>query len=61
MKWFRLSSNQDYALGQFNLAWCYEYGHGVEKNIKRAVDLYRKAAADEVYIAQDKLQRLDAD
>jgi TPR repeat protein len=37
---------------------CYEYGEGVEKNIHKAIDLYKKAAAQGHAKAKERLQEL---
>ena len=40
----RMAAEQGDADAQFNLGWRYDCGDGVEKNPKKAVELYRKAA-----------------
>ncbi|NBT90905.1 MAG: hypothetical protein EBT50_08815 [Verrucomicrobia bacterium] len=37
------SAEQDYMVGQVNLAGCYLFGHGTEKNEKEALKWYKKA------------------
>ena len=41
-----------------NLAWCYENGKGVERNLARALELYRAAADQGFQEAQEALERL---
>ncbi len=43
-RYFQLSAEQGFAPAENNLAWYYEHGIGVEKNIQKAEDLYKKAA-----------------
>jgi TPR repeat protein len=43
-EWFRRSSDQGYAIAQYQLATCYYSGTGVTKNKVKAVALYRLAA-----------------
>ncbi len=44
VRWYRAAAEQEMPRAQCNLAWCYEYGKGVEQNWKRAVHWYRQAA-----------------
>ena len=44
VRWYRAAAEQGLPRAQCNLAWCYEYGKGVEQNFKRAVHWYRQAA-----------------
>ena len=47
---FRLLSqaaNQGDAVAQNNLGYCYEKGEGVEKNLSKAIEWYKKAAEQE--------------
>ena len=43
-KHFALAAKQGNAEAQYNLGVCYEYGEGVENDMKEAVKWYRKAA-----------------
>lgn len=42
--WYKKSAYQGNHWGQFNLAKCYQYGHGVEQSFKKAKEWYAKAA-----------------
>jgi TPR repeat protein len=42
----------------YYLGYCYDYGNGVPKDRRRAIDLYRTAAAKENVQAKEALQRL---
>lgn len=44
-KYFQLSSDKKFSAATNNLAWLYEHGFGVEKDVKKAEELYKKAAA----------------
>lgn len=46
-------------LGMANLAECYELGHGVSKDIKTALEWYRKAADAGVESAKEKLKEFE--
>lgn len=52
----RLPSKNDEA--QFRLGLCYEKGHGVSRDINKAVELYRKEATQDNEDAQKALKRL---
>ena len=43
--WIHKAAAQGHAAAQYNLGVCYELGKGIKKNMKMAVELYRKAAA----------------
>ena len=42
--WYHKAAEQGYTLAQYNLAWMYQNGEGIEKNPEKAIDWYRKAA-----------------
>jgi TPR repeat protein len=42
--WFQKSAEQGDICGQNHLGHCYEYGYGVEKNLRMALFLYQKNA-----------------
>ena len=41
---FSAAAEQGYTIAVYNLAICYKYGQGVEKNLSEAVKLYTQAA-----------------
>ena len=43
-EWLRKSADQGYADGQYYLARCYRYGHGVEQNAEEEAAYFQKAA-----------------
>jgi len=45
VKWYRKAAEQDNAVAQYHLGFCYEHGRGVAKDEVEAVNWYRKAAA----------------
>ena len=42
--WYKVTADQRFRFAQYNLGVCYQHGHGVEKDLVRAVSLYTKAA-----------------
>jgi len=63
VRYFRLSAEAGFALGQYNLGWAYQHGEGgLERDIEEAVRLYVHAAAkgcQEAIHALDELGILD--
>ena len=57
-KWFEKSSNQDYALGQYNLAVLYYEGLGVEKSLETTIDLLEKSAKQGLKVALNCLNNI---
>ena len=51
----RKDAEQGDAVSQFELGWCYDFGEGVEKDMKQAAEWYRKAADQGVANAQFNL------
>ena len=47
-----------YPRALFNLAWCYEHGKGVPRDLLRARELYRAAAEQQYEGAQAAADRL---
>lgn len=43
VKWFRLSARQGFPQACQNLGMCYQTGAGVEKDLPKAVELFRQA------------------
>ena len=57
IEWLKeLSKNNQYA--QFNLGWIYEYGLGIEKNLKEAIRLYHLSTEQGNSTSQLYLNRL---
>ena len=44
IEWIRKSAEQGYVRAQFELALCYERGIGVQKDVKKSIEWYLKAA-----------------
>ena len=44
---YKKSAKKGYKYAQEMLGWCYEYGIGVEKNIKEAIELYLEPIIDD--------------
>ncbi|XP_062874686.1 death ligand signal enhancer isoform X2 [Trichomycterus rosablanca] len=44
-QYFQVSAQQNYSKAQFNVGVCYEKGHGVQKDLNKALLYYRCAAA----------------
>ena len=58
VKWYRLSARQGYAPAKACLAFCYETGNGVEKNIIEALVLYQEAAKQGIDLAKARYESL---
>lgn len=58
-KYFRLAAESGSKEGQNNLAYMYENGRGVDKNMAAAVKWYKKAAGQNLDIAKSNLERLE--
>ncbi|MBR0458737.1 MAG: sel1 repeat family protein [Victivallales bacterium] len=43
MEWFRKAVEKGYGDAQYALGTCYQEGFGVEKDMEKAVEWYRKA------------------
>ena len=57
-KWLAMAAGQNIAKAQDALGFMYEKGHGVSKDVGKAVQLYRKAAAQGLEAAKIALKRL---
>ena len=55
VKYYRLSAEKGYALAQYNLGVCYQYGQGAPQDYKEAVRLFRLAADQGDALAQNNL------
>ena len=60
VKWLAKASQKNIAKAQDALGFMYEKGHGVPKDLGKAVQLYRKAAAQGLDAAKLSLKRLAA-
>ena len=56
-KWYRMAAEQGHAPSMNKLAYCYEYGYGVEVDLVTAIDYYKKAAAKGYEAAKKNLKR----
>ena len=63
--WLELSERGS-ALASHTVGWCYLYGNGVEKNIDKAIEYYRRSingghvsSCDSLYLAYDEAGRRD--
>jgi TPR repeat protein len=59
--WYRLAAKKGNAHAQFNLGLLYELGRGLPKDLEKAQDCYKLAAAQGHWDAQYKLARLNDD
>ena len=55
MKWFRKSAEQGHAGAQSNLGVLYDYGRGVTRDYKEAVEWFRKSAEQEYALSGVRL------
>jgi TPR repeat protein len=58
-RWYRKAAEQRFALGQFNLGWCYENGRGIPRDLNEARKWYRKAAVQGHDDARKRLSMLE--
>jgi len=58
VEWFQKAADQGVASAQYNLGMSYELGVGVEKDIPKAKELYKKAIAQGHQKAQQRLNNL---
>ena len=58
VKWYSRAAEDDDPRAQYNLAWCYEHGKGVPRDLGRARELYQAAARKEYEGAQEAADRL---
>jgi TPR repeat protein len=56
--WFNAAASQGLAEAQYNLGRCYMAGYGVEKNLHRALELFKAAALKELPQAELLLSEL---
>lgn len=59
VEWYQKAAELGVELAQYNLAGCYEEGHGVAKNRTIALDWYKKAAAQGLYEAKRAVLRMN--
>ena len=45
--WYNKAANSEHLLAMYNLGIKYEFGKGVEKDYKKAFELYKKSAEGE--------------
>ncbi|SEM35259.1 hypothetical protein SAMN05216500_1301 [Acinetobacter sp. DSM 11652] len=57
--YFQLAANMNDSLAQNNLAWMYEHGEGVEKNMVKAKYWYKLSLSNGFLLAKENLERLD--
>jgi hypothetical protein len=55
---YELSAKQGYSNAQTHLAFCYQNGKGVDKDLKKATELYQKAADQGEGFAKEMLEKL---
>jgi TPR repeat protein len=55
VQWYRKSAEQGYPAAQNSLGYAYEWGQGIETNLRLAVQWYRKAADQNFAQAQNNL------
>ena len=60
VRWYRQSADEGYARAQYRLARCCETGQGVEKDLPRALALYRQAAEQGFEGAGEAVKRLES-
>tara|TARA_B110000008_G_C16461088_1_gene360061 strand:- start:291 stop:503 length:213 start_codon:yes stop_codon:yes gene_type:complete len=58
-EWFVKAAEKGDKNAQSNVGYCYEKGRGCEIDLVKAMDWYKKAAAQEFQFAIDAVQRLN--
>ena len=58
IRWYKTAAEQKSPRAQHNLAWCYENGKGVAKDLAKALELYQAAAEQGYQEASEALERL---
>lgn len=58
-KWFTKAAVQGSPLGQYQLARCFEFGRGVEKDVEEAKRLYKLAAEAGHEMSREALERVE--
>ena len=53
--WYRMAADQGFAAAQYNLAFMYEDGRGVQQDEREAARWYRRAAGQSYVDAQNNL------
>ena len=61
MKWYRQAVEESEPRAQYNLAWCYEHGKGVPRDLRQARELYQAAAEQGYAGAREAADRLEKD
>ena len=59
LSYFEYSASKENAIGLYSLACMYENGQGVEADIDKAIELYKKAADLDHREAKTALRRLE--
>ena len=59
VRWYTQAAEQGMPRAQYLLGWCFENGKGVEKDLDRALHLYRQAAEQEYKEAVEAVKRLE--
>ena len=58
MEYYRIGADKGNAYAQYSLGYCYEQGQGVKSNRYRAIDWYKKAAAQGNESAEKALKKM---
>ena len=61
VQWYRKAAEMGLARAQCNLAWCYEHGKGVPRDLRQARELYQAAAKQGYAGAQEAADRMEKD
>lgn len=61
VKWYRQAVEESEPRAQYNLAWCYEHGKGVPRDLRQARELYQAAAKQGYAGAQEAADRMEKD
>ena len=56
--WFRRAASHNHKLGEYDMGLCYEYGWGVERNLKEAANWYERSFHHGYRKAGEALRRI---
>jgi TPR repeat protein len=58
MIWIKKSADNNYPEAQHLLGYCYEIGEGIEQDLVKAIEFYRKAATNGYEDSIEKLEKI---
>ena len=59
MKWYRRAAEYGHGFSLYRLGYCYQFGYGLDKNLDKAMQCYRKALDNGYKQAKESLNKLE--